>query len=138
MCRARTCVLVRADVVVAWGACGCMQVGVQARMMSQGLRKITGNASKCGCTVIFLNQIRYKARPEPTSVQLTAVHCNIKSCRVALTHALLQYPTCFSALERDDHVRKALRPPAVGTGDMTWDAHIPSWPATTTCCSFNP
>ena len=28
--------------------------------MSQALRKIAGNASKCNCTVIFLNQLRHK------------------------------------------------------------------------------
>ena len=30
--------------------------------MSQALRKIAGNASKCNCTVMFLNQLRHKAR----------------------------------------------------------------------------
>ena len=30
--------------------------------MSQALRKIAGNASKCNCTVIFLNQLRHKVR----------------------------------------------------------------------------
>ncbi|PRQ24245.1 putative DNA recombination and repair protein RecA [Rosa chinensis] len=36
------------------------QMGLQARFMSQALRKMSGNASKAGCTLIFLNQIRYK------------------------------------------------------------------------------
>lgn len=36
------------------------QMGLQARLMSQALRKMSGNASKAGCTLIFLNQIRYK------------------------------------------------------------------------------
>lgn len=36
------------------------QIGLQARLMSQALRKMSGNASKAGCTLIFLNQIRYK------------------------------------------------------------------------------
>lgn len=35
-------------------------MGLQARLMSQALRKMSGNASKAGCTLIFLNQIRYK------------------------------------------------------------------------------
>ena len=35
-------------------------VGAQARLMSQALRKIAGNASKCNCTVLFLNQLRHK------------------------------------------------------------------------------
>jgi recombination protein RecA len=35
-------------------------MGLQARLMSQALRKITGNIGKSGCTVIFLNQLRQK------------------------------------------------------------------------------
>lgn len=35
-------------------------MGLQARLMSQALRKITGPISKSGCTVIFINQIRMK------------------------------------------------------------------------------
>jgi RecA/RadA recombinase len=35
-------------------------MGLQARLMSQALRKMSGNASKAGCTLMFLNQIRYK------------------------------------------------------------------------------
>lgn len=38
------------------------QMGLQARLMSQALRKMSGNASKAGCTLIFLNQIRYKVK----------------------------------------------------------------------------
>ena len=37
-----------------------MQVGVQARLMSKALRKITGLLNKMQCTVIFINQIRMK------------------------------------------------------------------------------
>ena len=36
------------------------QVGVQARLMSKALRKITGLLSKMNCTVIFINQIKKK------------------------------------------------------------------------------
>ena len=36
------------------------QVGVQARLMSKALRKITGLLNKMQCTVIFINQIRMK------------------------------------------------------------------------------
>ena len=36
------------------------QVGVQARLMSKALRKVTGLLSKMNCTVIFINQIRMK------------------------------------------------------------------------------
>ena len=40
-------------------------VGAQARLMSHALRKITANASKCNCTVLFLNQLRYKVCAPP-------------------------------------------------------------------------
>jgi recombination protein RecA len=42
------------------GDMGDTHVGLQARLMSQALRKITGNISKSGCTVIFINQLRQK------------------------------------------------------------------------------
>jgi recombination protein RecA len=42
------------------GEMGDAQVGLQARLMSQAMRKITGNIGKSGCTVIFLNQLRQK------------------------------------------------------------------------------
>ncbi|MEL6334468.1 MAG: recombinase RecA, partial [Cyanobacteria bacterium J06626_26] len=42
------------------GEMGDTHVGLQARLMSQALRKITGNIGKSGCTVIFLNQLRLK------------------------------------------------------------------------------
>jgi len=37
-----------------------MHVGLQARLMSQALRKITGNIKNANCLVIFINQIRMK------------------------------------------------------------------------------
>ena len=42
------------------GEMGDLAVGSQARLMSQAMRKITGNIGKSGCTVIFLNQLRQK------------------------------------------------------------------------------
>jgi recombination protein RecA len=42
------------------GEMGEMQVGLQARLMSQALRKLTGNIKKSGCLVIFINQLRMK------------------------------------------------------------------------------
>ena len=42
------------------GEMGDIHVGLQARLMSQALRKITGNIGKSGCTVIFINQLRQK------------------------------------------------------------------------------
>jgi len=51
---------------------GDAQVGVQARLMSQALRKLTGAISKSHTAVIFTNQIRHKigvmfGNPETTS-----------------------------------------------------------------------
>jgi recombination protein RecA len=54
------------------GEMGDAHVGLQARLMSQALRKITGNIGKTGCSVIFLNQLRQKigvsyGNPETTT-----------------------------------------------------------------------
>lgn len=54
------------------GEMGDAHVGLQARLMSQALRKIAGNMGKSGCTVIFLNQLRQKigvtyGNPETTT-----------------------------------------------------------------------
>ena len=42
------------------GEMGDTHVGLQARLMSQALRKITGNIKNANCLVIFINQIRMK------------------------------------------------------------------------------
>lgn len=42
------------------GDMGASLPGLQARLMSQALRKLTGNAKKLGVTLIFINQIRMK------------------------------------------------------------------------------
>ncbi|MGY8936587.1 MAG: recombinase RecA [Alphaproteobacteria bacterium] len=54
------------------GEMGDTHVGLQARLMSQALRKLTGSISKSKCMVIFINQIRMKigvmfGSPETTS-----------------------------------------------------------------------
>ena len=54
------------------GEIGLVQVGSQARLMSQALRKLAANASRGQCTIIFLNQLRSKigviyGSPEVTS-----------------------------------------------------------------------
>ena len=54
------------------GEMGQSHVGLQARLMSQGLRKLTGLVKKSNATVIFINQIRMKigvtfGSPETTS-----------------------------------------------------------------------
>jgi len=42
------------------GEMGDSHMGLQARLMSQALRKLTGSISKTNCTIIFINQIRMK------------------------------------------------------------------------------
>lgn len=42
------------------GEMGDTHVGLQARLMSQALRKITGNIKNANCLVVFINQIRMK------------------------------------------------------------------------------
>ncbi|MCF7846500.1 MAG: recombinase RecA [Candidatus Gracilibacteria bacterium] len=54
------------------GAMGDSQMGLQARLMSQALRKLTAISSKMGTTIIFINQIRMKigvmfGNPETTT-----------------------------------------------------------------------
>lgn len=54
------------------GEMGDHHVGLQARLMSQALRKLTGTVSRSNCTVIFINQIRMKigvmfGNPETTT-----------------------------------------------------------------------
>ena len=54
------------------GDMGDSHVGLQARLMSQALRKLTGIISKSNCTVIFINQLREKVgvmfgNPETTT-----------------------------------------------------------------------
>ena len=54
------------------GEMGDTHVGLQARLMSQALRKLTGSISRSNCMVIFINQIRLKigvmfGNPETTS-----------------------------------------------------------------------
>ncbi|MGL5629950.1 MAG: recombinase RecA, partial [Plesiomonas shigelloides] len=54
------------------GEMGDSHVGLQARLMSQALRKLTGNIKSANCLVVFINQIRMKigvmfGNPETTT-----------------------------------------------------------------------
>ncbi len=54
------------------GEMGDSHMGLQARLMSQALRKLIGVANKTGCTVLFINQLREKigvsyGNPETTT-----------------------------------------------------------------------
>ncbi|KAG2490217.1 hypothetical protein HYH03_011342 [Edaphochlamys debaryana] len=79
LCRSSAFDLVVIDSVAALvpraeleGDIGNMQIGMQARLLSQGLRKLAGSASKSGTTLFFINQLRNKigvmfGNPETTS-----------------------------------------------------------------------
>ncbi len=54
------------------GEMGDMQPGLQARLMSQALRKLTGSISRSKCMVIFINQIRMKIGVMYGSPEVTA------------------------------------------------------------------
>ena len=54
------------------GEMGDSKMGLQARLMSQALRKLTGTISKTGCACVFINQLREKigvmfGNPETTT-----------------------------------------------------------------------
>jgi recombination protein RecA len=54
------------------GEMGDSQMGLQARLMSKALRKLTGSINKAGCSCIFINQLRDKigvmfGNPETTT-----------------------------------------------------------------------
>lgn len=54
------------------GDMGDSHMGLQARLMSQALRKLTGSISRSGCLVLFINQVRQKigvmfGNPETTT-----------------------------------------------------------------------
>ena len=54
------------------GDMGDSKMGLQARLMSQALRKLTGTINKSGCTCVFINQLREKigvmfGNPETTT-----------------------------------------------------------------------
>jgi recombination protein RecA len=65
--RSNDCALIVIDSVAALtpkaeleGEMGDSHMGLQARLMSQALRKLTGIVSKSNCSVIFINQLRMK------------------------------------------------------------------------------
>ena len=67
------------------GEMGDHHVGLQARLMSQALRKITGNIQRSGATVVFINQIRMKIGVMFGSPETTAGGNALKfysSCRL--------------------------------------------------------
>ena len=78
------------------GEMGDHHVGLQARLMSQALRKITGNIQRSNATVIFINQIRMKigvmfGNPETTTGGNALKFYS--SVRLAVSYTHLTLPT---------------------------------------------
>jgi len=62
------------------GEMGDSRMGLQARLMSQALRKLTGTINKTGCCCIFINQLREKigimfGNPETTTGTINKTGC---------------------------------------------------------------
>lgn len=60
------------------GEMGSSHVGVQARLMSQALRKLTGSISKLNCVAIFINQLREKVGVVYGSPEVTPAVVRLK------------------------------------------------------------
>lgn len=56
-----------------WHLVCLVQIGSQARLMSVALRKLANHANKCGCTIMFINQLRYKVMHRAEFSQQPAV-----------------------------------------------------------------
>ena len=83
------------------------QMGLQARLMSKALRKLTGSISKTGCTVIFINQIRMKIGVMFGSPETTTGGNSLKfysSVRLDIRRGS-QIKSCYEILGNDTKVK---------------------------------
>jgi recombination protein RecA len=72
------------------------QIGLQARLMSKAMRKITGSLALSQCTIIFLNQLRSK------------VSCRSGGCLLLNSlNVILAYPGLFCVCLGGSHLRIA-------------------------------
>ncbi|GHA70259.1 recombinase RecA [Pontibacter akesuensis] len=60
------------------GDMGDSKMGLQARLMSQALRKLTGTINKTGCTCIFINQLREKIQIKESADNITGNRTRVK------------------------------------------------------------
>ncbi|PNH06726.1 Protein RecA [Tetrabaena socialis] len=81
LCRSSACDLVVIDSVAALvpraeleGDIGAVQIGLQARLLSQALRKLSASASKSKTTLIFINQLRNKRVRSSSFAHIAAAH----------------------------------------------------------------
>ncbi len=98
------------------GEMGDSHVGLQARLMSQALRKLTGAISKSKCTVIFINQIREKigvmfGNPETTPGGRALKFYSSVRIDVRRTQTIKEAETSVGARTRARVVKNKIAPP---------------------------
>jgi len=98
------------------GEMGDSHVGLQARLMSQALRKLTGCISKSKCTVIFINQIREKigvmfGNPETTTGGRALKFYSTIRIDVRRTQTIKEAETSIGARTRARVVKNKIAPP---------------------------
>jgi recombination protein RecA len=98
------------------GEMGDSHVGLQARLMSQALRKLTGCISKSKSTVIFINQIREKigvmfGNPETTTGGRALKFYSTIRIDVRRTQTIKEAETSIGARTRARVVKNKIAPP---------------------------
>jgi recombination protein RecA len=98
------------------GEMGDSHMGLQARLMSQALRKLTGAIAKSKCTVIFINQIREKigvmfGNPETTPGGRALKFYASVRIDVRRTQTLKEGETSIGARTRARVVKNKIAPP---------------------------
>jgi recombination protein RecA len=98
------------------GEMGDSHVGLQARLMSQALRKLTGAISKSKCTVVFINQIREKigvmfGNPETTPGGRALKFYASVRIDVRRTQTIKEAETSIGARTRARVVKNKIAPP---------------------------
>lgn len=98
------------------GEMGDAQIGLQARLMSQALRKLTGVVSKSRATVIFTNQIRHKigimfGNPETTPGGMALKFYASVRCDVRKIETLKRNNEAYGSRVRVKVVKNKIAPP---------------------------
>lgn len=98
------------------GEMGDSHVGLQARLMSQAMRKLTGAISKSRCTLIFINQIREKigvmfGNPETTPGGRALKFYSSVRIDVRRTQTIKEAETSVGARTRARVVKNKIAPP---------------------------
>ncbi|MBL8917864.1 MAG: recombinase RecA [Myxococcaceae bacterium] len=98
------------------GEMGDAHMGVQARLMSQALRKLTGAVSRSGTTIIFINQIRMKigvvfGNPETTTGGNALKFYSSVRCEIRRTGNLKDGDAVIGSRTRVKVVKNKMAPP---------------------------